>query len=120
MASETVRLVTRIRWRARAGLKDTLVASESFLRQQDNAVAPMARSVYLKWNNHERREHHSPPSIAVETTANKEYTEYHIEWEYRSRRGSERLRLPRLQSWVDVKFSHGEVMIWWFAHNPYW
>lgn len=35
----------------------------------------MARPVYLKWNNHEWREHHSPPSIAVETTANEEYTD---------------------------------------------
>ncbi|MFW5896187.1 MAG: RNA-guided endonuclease InsQ/TnpB family protein, partial [archaeon] len=34
-----------------------LVASESFLRQQNNAVGPMARPVYLKWNNHEWREH---------------------------------------------------------------
>jgi putative transposase len=52
-----------------------LVASESFLRQQNNAVGPMARPVYLKWNNHKWREHHSPPSIAVETTANEEYTD---------------------------------------------
>ena len=52
-----------------------LVASESFLRRQNNAVGPMARPVYLKWNNHEWREHHSPPSIAVETTANEEYTD---------------------------------------------
>ena len=51
-----------------------LVASESFLRQQSNAVGAMARPVYLKWNNHEWREHHNPPSIAVETTANEEYT----------------------------------------------
>jgi putative transposase len=54
--------------------KNTLVASESFLRQQNNAVAPMARPVYLKWNNHEWREHHNPLSLAVETTANEEYT----------------------------------------------
>jgi putative transposase len=51
-----------------------LVASESFLRQQTNVVGPMARPVYLKWNNHRWREHHNPPSIAVETTANEEYT----------------------------------------------
>ncbi len=51
-----------------------LVASESFLRQQTTEVRPMARPVYLKWNNHNWREHHSPPSIAVETTANEEYT----------------------------------------------
>ena len=51
-----------------------LVASESFLRQQNNAVGPMARPVYLKWNNHEWRDDHSPPSIAVETTANEDYT----------------------------------------------
>jgi len=50
-----------------------LVASESFLRRQNNAVGPMARPVYLKWNNHEWREDHSPPSL-VETTANEEYT----------------------------------------------
>ncbi|WP_255191721.1 RNA-guided endonuclease InsQ/TnpB family protein [Natronobeatus ordinarius] len=49
-----------------------LVASESFLRQQTE-VGPMARPVYLKWNNHDWREHHNPPSIA-ETTANEEYT----------------------------------------------
>ncbi|WP_049987362.1 IS200/IS605 family transposase [Halobellus rufus] len=52
-----------------------LVASESFLRQQNNAVRPMARPVYLKWNNNEWREHHNPPSVAVETTANEEYTD---------------------------------------------
>jgi len=52
-----------------------LVASASFLRRQNNAVGPMARPVYLKWNNHEWREDHSPPSIAVETTANEEYTD---------------------------------------------
>ena len=51
-----------------------LVASESFLRRQTTEVRPMARPVYLKWNKHEWREHHSPPSIAVETTANEEYT----------------------------------------------
>ena len=51
-----------------------LVASESFLRQQNTAVGPMARPVYLKWNNHTWREHQTPPSIAVETTANEEYT----------------------------------------------
>ena len=51
-----------------------LGASESFLRQQNNKIGPMARPVYLKWNNHNWREHHSPPSIAVETTANEEYT----------------------------------------------
>ncbi|WP_458210567.1 RNA-guided endonuclease InsQ/TnpB family protein [Haladaptatus sp. NG-SE-30] len=51
-----------------------LVASESFLRRQNNAVGSMARPVYLKWNNHNWREHHSPPSIAVETTTNEEYT----------------------------------------------
>ncbi len=49
-----------------------LVASESFLRQQIE-VGPMARPVYLKWNNHSWRVHHSPPSL-VETTANEEYT----------------------------------------------
>jgi putative transposase len=49
-----------------------LVASESFLRRQTNAVGPMARPVYLKWNNHDWREDHSPPSL-VETTANEEY-----------------------------------------------
>ena len=49
-----------------------LVASESFLRQQTE-VGPMARPVYLKWNNHSWREDHSPPSL-VETTANEEYT----------------------------------------------
>ncbi|MBS3761025.1 MAG: transposase [Halodesulfurarchaeum sp.] len=47
-----------------------LVASESFLRRQNNAVGSMARPVYLKWNNHDWREHHNSPSIAVETTAN--------------------------------------------------
>ncbi|WP_135855102.1 RNA-guided endonuclease InsQ/TnpB family protein [Halorussus salinus] len=52
-----------------------LVASESFLRQQNNAVGSMARPVYLKWNNHRWREDHSPPSIAVETTANEAYTD---------------------------------------------
>ncbi|MCU4743918.1 transposase [Halobacteria archaeon AArc-m2/3/4] len=51
-----------------------LVASESFLRRQNSRVRPMARPVYLKWNNHEWREHQNPPSIAVETTANEEYT----------------------------------------------
>ena len=51
-----------------------LVASESFLRQQNNAVGAMARPVYLKWNKHNWREHHSPPSVAVETTANEECT----------------------------------------------
>jgi putative transposase len=51
-----------------------LVASESFLRQQNNAVGSMARPVYLKWNKHNWREHHSPPSVAVETTANEECT----------------------------------------------
>jgi len=50
-----------------------LVASESFLRRQSNAVGPMARPVYLKWNKQEWRDHHSPPSIA-ETTANEAYT----------------------------------------------
>ncbi len=30
-----------------------LVASESFLRRQKNAVGSMARPVYLKWNNHD-------------------------------------------------------------------
>jgi len=71
-----------------------LVASESFLRRQTNAVGSMARPVYLKWNNHSWRGDHSPPSIAVETTANEEYTnEYRIEREYRSR-GLGRLRLP--------------------------
>jgi putative transposase len=52
-----------------------LVASESFLRQQNNAVGSMARPVYLKWNNHKWRDNHSPPSIAVEPTANEEYTD---------------------------------------------
>ncbi|PSP39891.1 IS200/IS605 family transposon protein TnpB [Halobacteriales archaeon QH_7_65_31] len=52
-----------------------LVASKSFLRQQTNVVGPMARPVYLKWNNHEWRDDHSPPSIAVEITANEEYTD---------------------------------------------
>jgi putative transposase len=51
-----------------------LVASESFLRQQYNAVGSMARPVYLKWNKHNWREHHSPPSVTVETTANEECT----------------------------------------------
>ena len=51
-----------------------LIASESFLRQQTREVRPMARPVYLKWNNHEWREHHDSPSI-VETTANEEYTD---------------------------------------------
>ncbi|EMA66174.1 RNA-guided endonuclease InsQ/TnpB family protein [Halorubrum kocurii] len=50
-----------------------LTASESFLRQQNNEVGPMARPVYLKWNNHNWREDHNPPS-AVETTANEAYT----------------------------------------------
>ena len=50
-----------------------LVASESFLRRQNNAVGSMARPVYLKWNNHTWREDHSLPSL-VETTANEEYT----------------------------------------------
>jgi putative transposase len=49
-----------------------LVASESFLRRQQNAVGSMARPVYLKWNNHDWREHHNPPSI-METTANEAY-----------------------------------------------
>ncbi|UTF55897.1 RNA-guided endonuclease InsQ/TnpB family protein [Natronosalvus rutilus] len=49
-----------------------LGASESFLRRQ-TAVGSMARPVYLKWNNHDWREHHSPPSIA-ETMANEAYT----------------------------------------------
>ncbi len=52
-----------------------LVASESFLRQQNSAVGAMARPVYLKWNKHEWREHHNPPSVVVETTANEEYTD---------------------------------------------
>ncbi|MUV88504.1 transposase [Halapricum sp. CBA1109] len=51
-----------------------LVASKSFLRQQHNTVGAMARPVYLKWNNHSWREHHSLPSGAVETTANEDYT----------------------------------------------
>jgi putative transposase len=51
-----------------------LVASESFLRQQNTTVRAMARPVYLKWNKHEWREHHSSPSITVETTANEDYT----------------------------------------------
>ena len=51
-----------------------LVASESFLRRQNVEIRPMARPVYLKWNNHDWREHHSPPSL-VETTANEEYTD---------------------------------------------
>jgi putative transposase len=51
-----------------------LVASESFLRRQTE-VGSMARPVYLKWNKHCWREHHNPPSIAVETTANEEYTD---------------------------------------------
>ena len=50
-----------------------LVASESFLRRQNNAVGSMARPVYLKWNKHDWREHHSPLSL-VETTVNEEYT----------------------------------------------
>lgn len=50
-----------------------LVASESFLRRQTTGVGSMARPVYLKWTNHDWREHHSPPSIS-ETTANEEYT----------------------------------------------
>ena len=52
-----------------------LVASESFLRRQNSEVGAMARPVYLKWNNHDWREHHNPPSIAMETTANEEYTD---------------------------------------------
>ena len=51
-----------------------LVASESFLRRQNNEVGSMARPVYLKWNNHNWREHHNPPSL-VETTANEAYTD---------------------------------------------
>ncbi len=51
-----------------------LVASESFLRRQTVEMRPMARPVYLKWNNHDWREDHSPPSL-VETTANEEYTD---------------------------------------------
>ena len=51
-----------------------LVASESFLRQQNTTVGSMARPVYLKWNKHSWREDHSPPSVAVETTANEECT----------------------------------------------
>jgi putative transposase len=50
-----------------------LVASKSFLRQQNTEVGPMARPVYLKWNNHDWRGHHNPPSL-VETTANEDYT----------------------------------------------
>ncbi|UTF53757.1 RNA-guided endonuclease InsQ/TnpB family protein [Natronosalvus rutilus] len=50
-----------------------LVASESFLRRQNNTAGSMARPVYLKWNKHSWREHHSPPSLA-ETTANEAYT----------------------------------------------
>ena len=52
-----------------------LVASESFLRQQNNEVGSMARPVYLKWNNHSWRDNHSPPSIVLEPTANEEYTD---------------------------------------------
>jgi putative transposase len=52
-----------------------LVASESFLRRQNNTVGSMARPVYLKWNNHDWRDSHSPPSVAVEATANEEYTD---------------------------------------------
>lgn len=59
--------------------KNTLVASESFLRQQNNAVAPMARPVYLKWNNHEWREHHSAPSRWRQQPMRSTQTEYHIE-----------------------------------------
>lgn len=51
-----------------------LVASESFLRQQNNSVGSMARPVYLKWNKHSWRDDHSPPSL-VETTTNEEYTD---------------------------------------------
>ena len=51
-----------------------LVASESFLRRQNTEVGSMARPVYLKWNNHNWREHHNPPSL-VETTANEAYTD---------------------------------------------
>ena len=51
-----------------------LMASESFLRRQNNTVGSMARPVYLKWNNHEWRDDHSPPS-PVETTANEAYTD---------------------------------------------
>ena len=50
-----------------------LVASESFLRPQTNAVGSMARPVYLKRNKHDWRENHSPPSV-VETTVNEDYT----------------------------------------------
>jgi putative transposase len=52
-----------------------LVASESFLRQQNNEVGSMARPVYLKWNNHSWRDNHSPPSVVLEPTANEEYTD---------------------------------------------
>ncbi len=51
-----------------------LIASESFLRRQNNTVGPMARPVYLKWNKHSWREHHGPPSL-METTANEAYTD---------------------------------------------
>ncbi len=51
------------------------VASESFLRRQNNELGAMARPVYVKWNNHEWRDHQTPPSIALETTANEEYTD---------------------------------------------
>jgi len=51
-----------------------LVASESFLRRQATAVGAMARPVYLKWNKHNWRDYHNPPSIAVETTAREDYT----------------------------------------------
>ncbi|WP_207591816.1 RNA-guided endonuclease TnpB family protein [Halomontanus rarus] len=54
-----------------------LVASESFLRRQTTEVRSMARPVYLKWNNHEWREHHSSPST-VETTVNEAYTNQSI------------------------------------------
>jgi len=50
-----------------------LVASESFLRRQSSEVGAMARPVYLKWNNHNWREHHSPLSVAVGTMDNEAY-----------------------------------------------
>ncbi len=54
------------------------VASESVLRQQNIAVGPMARPVWLNWNKHNWRDDHNPPSIAVETPANEGCTDQSI------------------------------------------
>ena len=50
-----------------------LAASESLLKQQSTGFRLMAQPVYLKWNNHDWREHHISPST-METTTNEEYT----------------------------------------------